>query len=64
VRDLLLLMTSLVQENVRTPKAITIVEFITILDEYMHWYSEKRIKLSLGGMNLLQYQRYLGLIAA
>ncbi|MBR0161733.1 MAG: IS3 family transposase [Oscillospiraceae bacterium] len=39
-------------------------EFITILDEYLHWYSEKRIMLSLGGMSPLQYRRRLGLIAA
>jgi transposase InsO family protein/transposase-like protein len=43
---------------------VTIEEFITILDEYIHWYSEKRIKLSLGGMSPLQYRRSLGLIAA
>ena len=45
-------------------KDVTIEEFITILDEYIHWYSEKRIKLSLGGMSPLQYRRRLGLIAA
>lgn len=45
-------------------KDVTIEEFITILDEYIHWYSEKRIKLSLGGMSPLQYRRSLGLIAA
>ena len=30
-------------------KDVTIKEFINILDEYIHWYSEKKIKLSLGG---------------
>lgn len=44
-------------------KGVTIEEFITILDEYIHWYSEKRIKLSLGGMSPLQYRRSIGLIA-
>ena len=45
-------------------KDVSIEEFITILDEYIHWYSEKRIKLSLGGMSPLQYRRSLGIIAA
>ena len=45
-------------------KDVSIDEFIIILDEYIHWYSEKRIKLSLGGMSPLQYRRSLGLIAA
>lgn len=41
---------------------VSIEKFITLLDEYIHWYSEKRIKLSLGGMSPLQYRRSLGLI--
>jgi transposase InsO family protein len=48
----------------RSWKDVSIEEFIIILDEYIHWYSEKRIKLSLGGMSPLQYRRSLGLIAA
>ena len=43
---------------------VTIDEFIKILDEYIHWYAEKRIKLSLGGLSPLQYRLSLGLIAA
>ncbi|MBQ7058838.1 MAG: IS3 family transposase, partial [Firmicutes bacterium] len=31
---------------------------------YIHWYSERRIKLSLGGMSPIQYRKSLGLIAA
>ena len=48
----------------RSWRDVSIEEFIAILDEYIHWYSEKRIKLSLGGMSPLQYRRSLGLIAA
>lgn len=48
----------------RSWKGVTIEEFIAILDEYIHWYSKKRIKLSLGGMSPLQYRMYLGLITA
>lgn len=39
-------------------------EFIKILNEYIHWYAEKRIKLSLGGMSPIQYRQSLGLLAA
>ena len=45
-------------------KDVTIEEFIRILDEYIHWYAEKRIKLSLGGMSPIQYRQSLGLLAA
>lgn len=37
-------------------------DFIDILDEYLYWYVEERIKLSLG-MSPLQYRRSLGLVA-
>ncbi|MDD3393957.1 MAG: IS3 family transposase, partial [Anaerotignum sp.] len=30
---------------------------------YITWYSEKRIKMSLGGMSPLDYRRSLGLVA-
>lgn len=36
-------------------------EFMDALDEYIHWYNEKRIKLSLAGMSPIQYRRSLGL---
>ncbi|MBK5244516.1 MAG: IS3 family transposase, partial [Eubacteriaceae bacterium] len=35
--------------------------FIEQLDKYVKWYSEKRIKISLGGMSPLDYRRSLGL---
>ena len=31
------------------------------LDEYIHWYNETRIKISLGGMSPFQYRRSLGI---
>jgi len=43
---------------------VTINGFIDILNDYLQWYSEKRIKLSLNGMSPLQYRRSLGLIPA
>lgn len=44
-------------------KDISIDEFMERLDQYIHWYNEKRIKLSLGGISPLQYRRRLGLAA-
>jgi transposase InsO family protein len=38
-------------------------EFIDILDEYIHWYNEKRIKMLPGAMSPLEYRRSLGLAA-
>ncbi|MDX9918359.1 MAG: IS3 family transposase [Gudongella sp.] len=39
----------------------TIAQFIEELNEYIKWYSEERIKLSLGGMSPVDYRRSLGL---
>lgn len=36
-------------------------EFIDIVNEYMEWYREKRIKVSLGGISPMEYRRSLGL---
>ncbi|MBQ9239935.1 MAG: IS3 family transposase, partial [Duodenibacillus sp.] len=35
--------------------------FMASLDSYMHWYKEKRIKVSLGGLSPLEYREALGL---
>ena len=43
----------------RSWAGVTINKFIEILDQYIHWYAEKRIKLSLGGMSPLQYRQVL-----
>ena len=42
---------------------VSIQEFIDILNEYLAWYNEKRIKISLGNMSPLEYRRSLGLAA-
>ena len=44
-------------------KNISIDEFIEKLDAYIHWYAEKRRKLSLNGLSPIQYRKSLGLIA-
>jgi transposase InsO family protein len=41
---------------------VTINQFIDHLDEYIKWYAQKRIKLSLGGLSPLDYRRNLGLV--
>ena len=42
---------------------VSIEEFIDILDKYLVWYNEKRIKLSLGAMSPMEYRKSLGLMA-
>lgn len=32
------------------------------IDGVIHWYNEKRIKMSLGGRSSVEYRQYLGLI--
>ena len=41
---------------------VTVDAFIKELDEYITWYNEDRIKISLGGMSPIQHRRNLGLI--
>jgi len=36
-------------------------QFMAVLDRYLHWYNEKRIKLSLGSMSPVEYRQNLGL---
>lgn len=42
-------------------RGISVEEFIAILDRYLHWYNEKRIKMTLGGMSPIEYRHYLGI---
>lgn len=42
---------------------VSIESFIEIIQDYMVWYREKRIKQSLGGMSPLEYRQNLGLCA-
>ena len=45
----------------RSWAGVSIDEFIEILDQYIHWYAEKRIKVSLGGLSPLQYRQAHGI---
>lgn len=42
---------------------VSINEFVRILNDYIHWYNEKRIKQSLRGLSPLDYRRKMGLTA-
>jgi len=45
----------------RSWNGVSISEFIDVLDKYLVWYNEKRIKLSLGAMSPVEYRKNLGL---
>ena len=40
-----------------------IEQFVETLDSYIRWYNEKRIKISLGFLSLIEHRRSLGLAA-
>ena len=44
-------------------RGVSTAEFISILNDYLVWYNEKRIKVSLGNMSPREYRRSLGLAA-
>ena len=46
----------------RSWQGIGTKQFIPILNDYLIWYREKRIKLSLHGLSPIEYRRKLGLI--
>jgi putative transposase len=44
-------------------KATTIEQFIKAVHDYIIWYNEKRIKISLGSLSPIEYRESLGLIS-
>lgn len=48
----------------RSWAGVSLERFMEILDNYIRWYNEARIKLSLGGMSPLEFRRSLGLIVS
>jgi len=48
----------------RSWAGVGIDEFIEILDRYIHWYAEERVKESLGGLSPIEYRKSVGLYAA
>lgn len=47
----------------RSWEGTTIEDFIEEVNQYIYWYNEKRIKMSLGGMSPLDYRKSQGLVA-
>ena len=47
----------------RNWQTTTIEQFIQVVDSYIHWYNEKRIKISLGSLSPLEYRDSLGITA-
>ena len=45
----------------RNWQGTTIEQFIQVVDAYIHWYNEKRIKLSLGSLSPVEYRESLGI---
>ena len=44
-------------------QATTIEQFIDVVDSYIRWYNEKRIKISLGSLSPIEFRVSLGLTA-
>ena len=47
----------------RTWNGTSTQEFIEVVDEYIRWYNQKRIKLSLGGLSPVEYRQSLRVAA-
>jgi putative transposase len=47
----------------RSWQDISIDQFIQVVDSYIHWYNEKRIKISLGALSPMEYRVSLGITA-
>ena len=45
----------------RSWTGVSLEDFCAQLDDYIYWYNEKRIKISLGGKSPLEFRRSLGL---
>ena len=41
--------------------AVSLIKFEQILDEYLNWYAQKRIKISLGGLSPVEFRKRNGI---
>jgi len=46
----------------RSWMGVSLGSFMDMLDDYLKWYNEKRIKISFGGLSPLAYRRSIGFI--
>ena len=44
-------------------KSTSVEQFIAVVDSYIRWYNERRIKISLGSLSPIEYRASLGLAA-
>jgi putative transposase len=44
-------------------KSTIVGQFIEVIDSYICWYNEKRIKISLGSLSPIEHRESLGLMA-
>ena len=44
-------------------QATTLAQFMQVLDSYIRWYNEKRIKLCPGSLSPIEYRESLGIAA-
>lgn len=44
----------------RSWQHVSVDQFIETVDTYIHWYNEKRIKISFGSLNPVKYRASLG----
>ncbi|NPC58495.1 IS3 family transposase [Caenimonas soli] len=47
----------------RNWQSTTVEQFIEVVNSYIRWYNEKRIKISLGSLSPIEYRESLGLTA-
>ena len=47
----------------RNWQGISIEQFIEMIDSYIRWYNEKRIKISLGSLSPVKYRLSFGIAA-
>jgi transposase InsO family protein len=44
-------------------RSTNVEQFIDVIDSYIRWYNEKRIKISLGSLSPIEYRKSLGFTA-
>lgn len=42
---------------------MSVGKFIELLDAYLEWYNNRRIKLSLGGVSIMKYRESMNFVA-
>ncbi len=47
----------------KTLHHVSINRFMMLINEYINWYNEKRIKKSLGYLSSIEYRKSLGITA-